>query len=125
MGKRLYSIEGKVTRVRDGDTVVVELYVFPNATVSNVPIRLEGIDTKETDSKDPKDKQLALLAKTRVEELTLNKEVVVEFTNKKSYDRYIGKVYLKDNDLSIGDYLLRSGLAEVYSPKTKKVVKAP
>ena len=110
--KRIYSIESKVTKIVDGDTIQVDMYVFPNLTYSNIRVRLEGINAEELKSKSER----AYQAKQALEALLLNKNVIVEFNGLQSFNRYIGKVYLESDvgEVDVGKYLLDNKLVDVY-----------
>lgn len=102
-----YSIESKVVKIIDGDTIAVNMFVFPNIMINNVKIRLEGVDAQELK---------ALQAKQTLEALILNKNVIVEFSGKKSFERYIGRVYYleEDKEIDISQYLLENKLVKPY-----------
>jgi len=109
---KIYSIESKVTKIIDGDTIQVNMYVFPNLIYENIRVRLEGINAEELKSKSER----AYKAKQALEALLLNKNVIVEFNGVQSFNRYIGKVYLESDvdELDVGKYLLDNKLVDVY-----------
>jgi len=104
---KIYSIESKVTKIIDGNTIQVDMYVFPNIIYENIRVRLEGIKSKS---------EPAYQAKQALEALLLNKNVIVEFNGIQSFNRYIGKVYLESDvdELDVGKYLLDNKLVDVY-----------
>jgi len=115
--QRIYSIESKVTKIIDGDTIQVDMYIFPNLTYSNIKVRLEGINADELKSKSER----AYKAKQALEALILDKNVIVEFNGLQSFNRYIGKVYLESDidDVDIAKYLLNNNLVDVYKKENK------
>jgi len=76
-------IEGRVTHVRDVDTI----------EVNNLPIRLNGVDGPETDERGGK------AAKVWMTKLVLRKPVRCWLNGDKTYDRWVGTCYLKDQDI--------------------------
>ncbi len=98
--------ETLVTKVIDGDTVVVK---------GGEHVRLLGIDA------DEKDYPCYKPAKTRLEELVLNKKVKLE-KDKTDLDQY-GRClrYIFSGDLNIGAQLVKEGLAiaRFYEPNVK------
>lgn len=86
-------IEGKVTHVRDVDTIVV----------SGTPIRLNGVDGPETSTRVGKD--AAFFMKRLVE----GKVVVCRLNGDRTYDRWVGVCFLDDQD--IGAIAIREGYA--------------
>jgi endonuclease YncB( thermonuclease family) len=115
--KRIYSPECKVTKVIDGDTIQVDMYLFPNLTYSNIRVRLDGINAEELKSKSER----AYQAKQALEALILDKNVIVEFRGLQSFNRYIGKVYLESDvgEVDVSKYLLDNKLVDVYVAKPK------
>ena len=86
-------LTGKVTHVRDGDTI----------EVGKTPIRLSGVSAPEL--KEP----LGPQSKQFMRDLVLGKRVRCELIGKKTYDRFVGTCFLGDRD--IGRAIIRSGLA--------------
>lgn len=75
--------EGRVTHVRDVDTI----------EVNNLPIRLNGVDGPETDERGGK------AAKVWMAKLVLRKPVRCWLNGDKTYDRWVGTCYFKDQDI--------------------------
>ena len=128
---------GQLDRVYDGDTVWVTLDLGFDMFFK-CSVRLKGIDTPESKintRKYPertKEKQLAKVAKKRMQELC-GKEVWVESkkllrgstdddkkegTAKEKYGRVLGNLYQMDGT-HIADVLIAEGLAIKYSGKKK------
>jgi len=84
-----------VTKIIDGDTIIVE----------GKNVRLLGIDTDESGY------PCYTTAKERLEELVLNKEVILEKdqTNKDQYQRYLRYIFLDNNNINLK--LVEEGLA--------------
>lgn len=79
------TLEGRVTHVRDGDTIVV----------NSTPIRLAKLDCAELGTVQ------GAVAKRKMFELASGQEVVCRLHGRKSYDREIGECRLSDGrDLS-------------------------
>ena len=92
------NVEGKklVTKIVDGDTLVVE-----NGAI----IRLLGIDT------DEKEHPCYKIAKNKLEELLLNREVelIKDKENKDKYGRYLRYVFLNNENINLE--MIKEGLA--------------
>ncbi|WP_372610826.1 thermonuclease family protein [Aquicoccus sp.] len=74
------SIEGRVTHVRDGDTI----------EVAQVPIRIADLDCAEIGSMEGNK------ATRRMRELVRSQTVSCRLSGKMSYDRHVGTCYLTD-----------------------------
>ena len=113
----MYKYKATVERVVDGDTIDVVIDLGFKIT-TNQRIRLKGINTPETYSvkKDSEEYKKGMKAKQfvlqRIE--ANNNEVTVE-TNKDTgkYGRYIGTIWLADNETSLNDELVEKGLAVI------------
>lgn len=114
---RLERIQGpvaaQVVKVRDGDTVEVEAFVWPQQTV-HIAVRLRGVDAPELHGKCEAEKAAAQVAKQRLADLV--GDGAVQLTDI-SGDKYFGRV-LADIGLSGGEsfnaQLLKEGLVERY-----------
>lgn len=105
----------KVVKVYDGDTITVVLYV------GDIPkkfrIRLEGIDTAERKSKDPHEKQVALITKKVTENFIGDTGIIwLECSGNGKFGRTLGKVFQsKESNKSLNDLLVNKGLAYSYN----------
>lgn len=87
------TISGRVTKVRDVDTIVV----------AGTPIRLNGIDGPEISTRVGKE------AKYFMQRLVGGKVVKCDLTGERTYDRWVGVCYLEGQD--IGAIAISSGMA--------------
>jgi len=107
-----------VTEVTDGDSVKVAIDLGFHI-VTNIRIRLAGIDAKEM--RDEKNKEKALAAKKWLEENVLNKELVLKsLKTGKYHNRYIAFLYDEDGKESYNDKMVKLGLVTPYEDKRKK-----
>lgn len=123
--ERLWWWRAVCINVVDGDTVDLILDRGFH-TLSDDRFRLVGIDTPETtrrpagltDEQWIAEKEAGLKAKTRVESLILNKQILVK-TGKSpdKYGRWLATIYYRDADAwkSLNQTLLTEGLAKVYA----------
>lgn len=87
------TIEGTVTKVRDGDTIVVE----------GVPVRLNGVAAPELRQRQG-GKSKAFMVR-----LVLRKHVRCDLNGQKTYDRWVGICYR--DGIDIGSSVIAAGLA--------------
>lgn len=86
------TIKGKVSKVRDGDTIVV----------GRTPIRLSTLDCAEMGT------DAGLAAKKRMIELTRKKTVFCVLEGRRSYDREVGDCALLDGP-DLGEVMIAEG----------------
>ena len=112
----------KVTAIVDGDTSDVDIDLgFDISFYSRV--RLAGIDTPESRTKDKAEKALGLEVKERLKKLLNEAKSIVIKTEKpdstEKYGRILGWLYLDGSDVSVNDSLIADGYAWGYMGETK------
>jgi micrococcal nuclease len=106
-------VEARVVKVRDGDTVEVEAFVWPMQAVQ-VAVRLKGIDAPEHRGQCEAEKAAAARATDRLSALLEGAPVALHDI---SGDKYFGRVLatLSTADhADLGAILLREGLVAPY-----------
>jgi endonuclease YncB( thermonuclease family) len=86
-------IEGRVTVVRDVDTIVVD----------GIPIRLNGVDGPETSSRIGRE------ARAFMNRLVRGETVTCQLNGDRTHDRWVGVCFLADQD--IGAFAIANGHA--------------
>jgi micrococcal nuclease len=112
----------KVENVVDGDTIDVLIDLgFDILFASRV--RLAGIDTPESRTKDLAEKALGLEAKEYLKKALKDAKSVVIKTEKmdssEKYGRILGWVYVDSNTVSLNDMMINDGYAWGYLGDTK------
>jgi micrococcal nuclease len=112
----------KVENVVDGDTIDVLIDLgFDILFASRV--RLAGIDTPESRTKDLAEKALGLEAKEYLKKSLKDSKSVVIKTEKmdssEKYGRILGWVYVDGNTVSLNDMMINDGYAWGYMGDTK------
>ena len=111
----VYEYKAKLDRVVDGDTIdcVIDLGFDINYKCR---VRLKGINTPETRTRDLEEKKRGFAAKDRVVELLDGVEtftIKTELEKKGKYGRVLGTIFINNKE-SINQILLLEGHAEVY-----------
>lgn len=112
----MYQYKAKVDRVVDGDTIDLIIDLGFKIT-THQRIRLAEINTPETYNvkRDSEEYKKGIKSKEFVEKRLAdnNNEVMIE-TSKLTgkYGRYIGTIWLGDNEVSLNKELVDKGLAE-------------
>ena len=113
----MYEYKAKLLRVIDGDTVDCVIDLGFNVRLKE-RVRLKGIDTPETRTRDLEEKAKGLAAKDRVIEIFQDVEeftIKTELDNKGKYGRLLGTIMLPDRNISLNQMLLNEGHAKVYT----------
>jgi len=110
----MYEYKATIRRVVDGDTVDVTLDLGFDILYNN-RIRLLGIDTPESRTRDLKEKSLGLAAKDRVKELCpVGSTVILRTTKdgKGKFGRILGEIFVEEQ--SVNKLLVEEGHAVEY-----------
>lgn len=108
-----YKIE-KIVKIIDGDTVDV-LIDLGFKTFVKKRIRVNGINTPETRTRDLKEKALGLKAKARVEELLLEEDcLIIKSYGQGKFGRVLGDIYFSKDKINLGSLLVAEGHANEY-----------
>ncbi|EKM3878353.1 thermonuclease family protein [Campylobacter upsaliensis] len=106
---------GKVSKVIDGDTIELLAKTSkenPYNHIIKLKIRLYGIDAPELKQAYGKE------AKEFLSALVLKQEVSLIIENKDKYDRFVGTLFLKGQD--INKEMVKNGYAHAYESFSKK-----
>ncbi len=112
----------KVTKVVDGDTIDVELDLGFNICYAQ-RVRLAGIDTPESRTKDKIEKALGLESKQRLKDVLDKADLVVIKTelpdSSEKYGRILGWLFVDGAEKSVNESLVADGYAWGYLGDTK------
>ena len=113
----MYEYKVKITRVIDGDTVDAEVDLGFDTFIKD-RIRLMGLDTPESRTRNKKEKALGLAAKAYLKELLKeNKGDIILRTSKEGkgkFGRILGTLLIYDGKTSVNQMLIDEGHARDY-----------
>ena len=113
----MYEYKVKITRVVDGDTVDAEIDLGFDTFIKD-RIRLMGLDTPESRTRNKKEKALGLAAKAYLKELLKeNKGDIILRTSKEGkgkFGRILGTLLIYDGKTSVNQVLIDEGHARNY-----------
>jgi micrococcal nuclease len=123
----VYEYRCKVTRVVDGDTVDVDIDLGFGVWMHKQRIRLHGIDTPESRTRDLDEKKYGLIAKEHIKSFMPvgSMQTLVTVKDKAGkYGRILGKflIYDKKTDaqMTINDWMIREHHAVAYFGQSKE-----
>lgn len=130
----MYEYRCKVVKIIDGDTVDVDIDLGFGVWLKDERVRIMGIDTPESRTRDKVEKQFGLAAKNRVKELLGKSPILKTQVNKDGEDmkgkfgRILGdfEVYhpKKDAWRKLTDVLVEEGHAVAYFGGSKEEIQA-
>ena len=123
----MYEYRCKVLRVVDGDTVDVDIDLGFGVWMHKERIRLHGIDTPESRTRDLEEKKYGLLAKQMIKNFMPVGSMQTLVTTKDKagkFGRILGKfvIYDKKTDaqMTINDWMIREHHAVAYHGQSKE-----
>tara|TARA_R110002020_G_scaffold144896_1_gene318088 strand:- start:1100 stop:1495 length:396 start_codon:yes stop_codon:yes gene_type:complete len=121
----MYIYKAKLDRVVDGDTIDANINLGFDITIHK-RIRLTGIDTPESRTRDLEEKKRGLAAKNRLIELLGDGEFILESREVGKFGRVLGTIHV--GQANINDQLVEEGHAVEYwggKKKKKKQIEKP
>ena len=107
----MYEYKAKLVKVVDGDTVDVDIDLGFGVWLKNERVRIMGIDTPESRTRDKVEKIFGLAAKDRVEEL-IKKDMILKTFAAKDGEDMKGKFGRILGDFIVGEKMLTEILIE-------------
>ncbi len=125
----VYEYSCKIVRVVDGDTVDVDIDLGFGVWMHNERIRLHGIDTPESRTRDLEEKKYGLLAKDQVEHFLPKGSIQTLVTVKDKagkYGRILGRFKIEDymhpTPTTINEWMVRHHHAAPYFGQNKEEI---
>ena len=122
----MYEYSCKIVRVVDGDTVDVDIDLGFGMWMHKERIRLHGIDTPESRTRDLEEKKFGLLAKEQVEHFLPKGSIQTLVTVKDKagkFGRILGKFKIVDPvtayDTTVNDWMIKEHHAAPYFGQSK------
>lgn len=125
----MYEYKCKVLKVIDGDTVDVDIDLGFGVWLKKERVRIMGIDTPESRTRDKVEKKFGLASKAKLKELLKNGAILKTEVSKKGEDmkgkfgRILGDFILED-DRRVTEVLIDEGHAVAYFGGSKDDVDA-
>jgi micrococcal nuclease len=108
----------EIVKIVDGDTVDIVLDLGFDV-YRKERVRINRVDTPESNSKDATEKKLAIEAKNYVSTWMINqKKIRIKTFKDDKYGRLLGEFY-GDEDVCLSDLLINGGYAWAYDGGTK------
>lgn len=125
----MYEYRCKIIKIIDGDTVDIDIDLGFGIWVRNERVRIHGIDTPESRTRDKVEKKFGLLSKEFVKGMLPIGSIQTLVTEKPGdeskgkFGRILGKfrVYdsVTDREMFMGDIMIREGYAAPYFGESK------
>ena len=123
----MYEYRAKVLKVIDGDTVDVDIDLGFGVVLTDERVRIMGIDTPESRTRDKVEKKFGLASKARLKELLGKTAILKTQINKNGEDmkgkfgRILGD-FVSVNGRMVTDILVEEGHAVAYFGGSKEEI---
>jgi|TARA_R100001163_G_C5020324_1_gene163313 micrococcal nuclease len=115
----MHEYKCSLVKIVDGDTIDVCIDLGFKVTLSNERVRLQGINTPESRTKNKEEKVLGLAAKARLKELLPKNFIVKTYKDEKGkFGRVLGIPFVDGVDIC--QQLIDEGHAREYHGGSKK-----
>jgi endonuclease YncB( thermonuclease family) len=109
---------GVVIKVYDGDTFTLAGHLpYDGSPLYRFSVRLNGIDCAEIKGKTEEEKECAIRARKKLEELIMGKTITLKNVKNEKYGRILADVFVED--LHVNKYMIDKGLAVEYDGGSK------
>ena len=119
----MYEYRTKLIKVVDGDTVDVDIDLGFGIWLRDERVRIMGIDTPESRTKDLAEKKLGLEAKEylkyKIKDAKSIKIKTEKMDSSEKYGRILGWLFIDDQSVSINEQMISDGYAWGYLGDTK------
>ena len=122
----MYEYKVKVLRIIDGDTIDVDVNLGFDVVLSKQRVRLYGIDTPESRTRNKEEKIRGLLSKEYLKD-KCPKDSIITLVSKErgKFGRILGILYNEENkELSVNDRMIEEGYAVPYTGGNKEEIEA-
>ncbi len=117
----MYEYKVTLDRIVDGDTIDINVDLGFTVWLSKQRVRLYGLDTWESRTRNLEVKAKGLLAKEFTKTMVSEaKEIILISHGKGKYGRILGTIYV--DDLNINEYLIENSYAVAYTGQAKSLV---
>ena len=110
----MYEYKVTLDRVIDGDTVDVDIHLGFNVVLSKQRIRLHGIDTPESRTRNKEEKVRGLISKEYLKNICESSSIRLKSKDRGKFGRILGVLYKDDETISINQKMCEEGFAVPY-----------
>ena len=121
----MYEYKCTVLRILDGDTLDVDVDLGFSVALKKQRIRMYGIDTPESRTRDKEEKVRGLLSKEFLKQFCpVGSEIRLLSHGKGKYGRILGEIFTHKGMISINQQMCEEGYAVEYTGGSKDELKA-
>ena len=116
----MYRYNVEVTRIVDGDTVDVDIDLGFGMVYKKQRVRMMGIDTPESRTRDLEEKFYGLASKAHLTKLLKEQKVQLQSHDKGKFGRILGELFVGNSSFSINQQMIDGFHAVPYFGQSKE-----
>ena len=116
----MYEYNCNIVKVVDGDTVDVDIDLGFGMVYKKQRVRMMGIDTPESRTRDLEEKFYGKQSKYHLEKLLSEQNVQLQSYDKGKFGRILGELFIGDNPLSVNQQMIQACHAVPYFGQSKE-----
>lgn len=121
----MYEYKAKVSRVIDGDTIDVDIWLGFDVVLPNQRIRLYGIDAPESRTRNKEEKVRGLLAKQYLlDRCPKGATIRLQSRERGKFGRILGIIYQENDEVSLNSHMCNEAMAVPYTGGNKEALNA-
>ena len=120
----MYEYKVTVDRVIDGDTVDVDVHLGFNVILSKQRVRLHGIDTPESRTRNKEEKVRGHISKEYLKNACESSTIRLQSKDRGKFGRILGVLYKDNETISINQKMCEEGYAVPYFGGNKDELEA-
>tara|TARA_R110000787_G_scaffold112936_2_gene221836 strand:- start:472 stop:879 length:408 start_codon:yes stop_codon:yes gene_type:complete len=120
----MYEYKVTLDRVIDGDTVDVDIHLGFNVVLAKQRIRLHGIDTPESRTRNKEEKVRGLISKEYLKSICESSTIRLRSKDRGKFGRILGLLYMDEETISINQKMCDDGYAVPYFGGNKDELEA-
>jgi micrococcal nuclease len=115
----MYRYNVKVTRIVDGDTVDVDIDLGFGMTYKKQRVRMMGIDTPESRTRDLEEKFYGKQSKAHLETILAEGDIQLQSHDKGKFGRILGELFVGSSTYSVNQQMIDEYHAVPYFGQSK------
>lgn len=116
----MYRYKVEVTRVVDGDTVDVDVDLGFGMVYKKQRVRMMGIDTPESRTRDLEEKFYGKQSKYHLENILKDKDIELKSHDKGKFGRILGELFIGSSSYSVNQQMIDEYHAVPYLGQSKQ-----
>lgn len=118
----MYQYNVKISKVVDGDTVDVDIDLGFSTVLKKQRVRMMGIDTPESRTRDLVEKKFGKAAKAHLKGILDAKQITLVSHDKGKFGRILGELFVNGEEISVNQRMINDHHAVPYTGDNKDLV---